>query len=54
MLVSEPFSALPGERKDLGGQISAIVADPDTRPGENLTNVSVEELGKGVRIVDDQ
>jgi hypothetical protein len=54
VLVSEPLSALPRQRKDLGGQIGAIVTHPHTRPAENLAYVSIEELGKGVRIVEDQ
>jgi hypothetical protein len=45
---------MPRQRKDLGGQIGAIVTHPGTRPGENLAYVSVEERGKGVRIVQDQ
>jgi hypothetical protein len=45
---------MPRRRKDLGGQIGAIVTRPDTRPRENLACVSVVELGKGVRIVQDQ
>jgi hypothetical protein len=54
VLVSEPPSAMPCLRKDLGGQIGAIVGHPDTRPRENLAYVSVVELGKGVRIVQRQ
>jgi hypothetical protein len=54
VLVSEPLSATPSHRKYLGGQIGAIVTHPGTRPGENLAYVSVVELGKGVRIVQDQ
>jgi hypothetical protein len=51
VLVSEPLSAMPRRRKDLGGQIGVIVTHPDTRPGEDLAYVSVVELGKGVRVV---
>jgi hypothetical protein len=54
VLVSEPLSAMPRRRKDLGGQIGAIVTHPDTRPGEDLAYVPVVELGKGVRVVSDQ
>jgi len=54
VLVSEPLSRLPRRRKDFGGQIGAIVTHPDTRPGEDLADVSVVELGKGVRVVQDQ
>jgi hypothetical protein len=51
VLVSETLSAMPRRRKDLGGQIGAIVTHPDTRPGEDPAYVSVVELGKGVRVV---
>jgi hypothetical protein len=54
VLVSESLSAIPRRRKDLGGQIGAIVTHPDSRPGENPADVPVVELGKGVRIVQDQ
>ena len=51
MLVSEALTASPCHCKDLGGQIGAIITDPGTRPREYLTNVSVVELGEGVRVV---
>ena len=54
MLVPEPLSAMPRLRKDLGGEIGAIVTHSDTRPGENLAYVSVVELGEGIRIVQAQ
>ncbi len=54
MLVSEALSTTPRHRKDLGGQISAIVSDPHTRPREYLSHVPVVELGKGVWVVQDQ
>jgi hypothetical protein len=50
VLVPEPLSAVPRRRKDLGGQIGAIVTHPDTGPRENPADVSVVELGKGVWI----
>ena len=52
MLVSEPPSATPGECKDLGCQIGAIVTDPGIRPGEKPAYVPVVELSKGVRIIE--
>jgi hypothetical protein len=54
VLVSEALAAMPSRGKNLSGQISAIVSNPDTRPGENLAYVSVVKLGKGIRIVQDQ
>jgi hypothetical protein len=54
VLVSKPPSAPPGQGKDLGCQIGAIVTDAGSRPGEDLADVPVVELGEGVRIVEDQ
>jgi hypothetical protein len=51
VLVAETLSAAPCHRKDLGGQIGAIVSYPHTRPREYLTHVAVVELGKCVRIL---
>lgn len=54
VLVSKPPSATPGECKDLGCQIGAIVTDPGIRPGEKPAYVPVVELSKGVRIIEAQ
>jgi hypothetical protein len=51
MLISEPVPALPRQSKDLGSQISAILPHPGARPSEDLADVSVVKLGKGVRIL---
>ena len=48
------ISATPGRCKDFGRQIGAILTHPARRPRQDLSHVTVVQLGKGVGVVKNQ